>query len=88
VEQSRRLTTLLRFVVCEEDHLEADSITCHLPIEIRQGVVADDVKLRHANCPSESAIAANDQNRVINSRISLKMCKNWAIRGGEVCHPK
>jgi hypothetical protein len=36
VEQTKRLKTLLRFVVCEEDHLEADCITCHLPIEIGQ----------------------------------------------------
>jgi hypothetical protein len=29
-EKSKRLKTLLRFVVCEEDHLETDCITCHL----------------------------------------------------------
>jgi hypothetical protein len=50
VEKTKRLKTLLRFVVCEEDHLEADCITCHLPIEAGQEVVADDVKLCHANC--------------------------------------
>jgi hypothetical protein len=50
VEKTRRLQTLLRFVVCEEDHLEVDCITCHLPIEIGQEVVADDVKLCHATC--------------------------------------
>jgi hypothetical protein len=50
--KSKRLKTLLRFVVCEEDHLEADCITCHLPIEIGQEVVADDVKLCHATCSS------------------------------------
>jgi hypothetical protein len=47
------LKTLLRFVVCEEDHLEADCITCHLPIEPGQEIVADDVKLCHATCPAE-----------------------------------
>jgi hypothetical protein len=50
VEQSNRLKTLLRFVVCEEDHLEADCITCHRPIEAGQEVVADDVKLCHSSC--------------------------------------
>jgi hypothetical protein len=50
VEQSNRLKTLLRFVVCEEDHLESNCITCHLPIEVGQEVVADDVKLCHAIC--------------------------------------
>lgn len=39
VEKSKRLGTLLRFVVCEEDHLESDCITCHLPIEVGQEVV-------------------------------------------------
>jgi hypothetical protein len=34
VEKTKRLTTLLRFVVCDEDHLEADCITCNLPIEV------------------------------------------------------
>jgi hypothetical protein len=33
-EQTERLKTLLRFVVCEEDHLETNCITCHLPIEV------------------------------------------------------
>jgi hypothetical protein len=50
VEQSNRLMTLLRFIACEEDHFEADCITCHLPIEVGQEVVADDVKLCHAAC--------------------------------------
>jgi hypothetical protein len=50
VEKTKRLQTLLRFVVCEEDHLEADCITCHLPIKAGQEVVADDVKLCHATC--------------------------------------
>jgi hypothetical protein len=50
VEKSKRLGTLLRFVVCEEDHLESDCITCHLPTEVGQEVVADDVKLCHACC--------------------------------------
>jgi hypothetical protein len=50
VEKTKRLKTLLRFVVCEEDHLEADCITCHLPIEAGQEVVADDVELCYATC--------------------------------------
>jgi hypothetical protein len=53
VEQTRRLGILLRFVVCEEDHLETDCITCHLPIEAGQEVVADDVKLFHASCSAD-----------------------------------
>jgi hypothetical protein len=50
VEKPKRLTTLLRFVVCEEDHLDADCVSCHLPIEVGQEVVADDVKLCQADC--------------------------------------
>jgi hypothetical protein len=50
VEQGERLKTLLRFVVGEEDHLEGDCITCQMPIEVGQEVVADDVKLSHASC--------------------------------------
>jgi hypothetical protein len=53
VGKTKRLATLLRFVVCEEDHLELDCITCHLPIEAGQEVVADDVKLCHASCSAE-----------------------------------
>jgi hypothetical protein len=38
----------------EEDDLEAaDCITCHLPIEAGQEVVADDVKLCHASCSAD-----------------------------------
>ena len=50
VEKSKRLGILLRFVVGEEDHLEVDCNTCHLPLEVGQEVVADDVKLCHASC--------------------------------------
>jgi hypothetical protein len=48
VEKTKRLGTLLRLVVYTD--LEADCITCHLPIEAGQEVVADDVKLCHASC--------------------------------------
>jgi hypothetical protein len=52
IDDSLDLKTLLRSVVCEEDHLEADCITSRLPIEVGQEVVADDVNLRHASCLS------------------------------------
>ncbi len=50
VEKTKQLKTLVRFVVCEKDHLEADCLTCNQPIEAGQEVVADDVKLSHATC--------------------------------------
>jgi hypothetical protein len=53
VETTKRLGILLRFVVCEEDHLEADCITCQLPIRIGQEVVADDVRLYNASRTTE-----------------------------------
>jgi hypothetical protein len=46
----RGFKSLLRHVVCEGDHLEADCITGLLPIEVGQEVVVDDVKLCHASC--------------------------------------
>jgi hypothetical protein len=49
VEKTKRLG----IVVCEDDHLEADCTTYHLPIEAGQEVVADDVKLCHASCSAD-----------------------------------